>query len=76
MTEKPNAYIPPPPDDFCCPYCGEPLALDDQYGRFCAHQDGQKCGDIYACLNEDAECYRTYWHLPVGNSELIEGYPC
>lgn len=62
---------------YTCPYCGEELVHYDQFGRFCAHQDGVKVGDIYACLNdEDAECYRMYWHTLVGSDELREGYPC
>jgi len=69
--------MPEPTDhDYICEHCGEPLVHEDQFGRFCAHQDGVKCGDIYACLNEDADCYRTYWHTLVGSDELREGYPC
>lgn len=36
-----------------CPYCHHELRYDGPYGRFAAHQDEKKMGEIYRCPNHE-----------------------
>lgn len=52
-----------------CPCCGTELVYHDSYGRFSAHQDGHKAGDIYHCPRGRADY--------IDGEELAEGQkPC
>lgn len=67
-----------------CPICGAELVWEDQYGYFCAHQSGEKLGDIFRCPNGvaqdgtcESECFSVAGSLYTTKSgELREGYPC
>ena len=67
-----------------CPYCGAELEHTDSYGRFCAHQDGKRLGDIYRCpvaVEQEGKCDSECFHV-CGSfytdeyGELHDGYPC
>jgi hypothetical protein len=36
-----------------CTFCGSEMDYNGPYGRFAAHQDGKKIGDIYKCPNAE-----------------------
>jgi len=36
-----------------CTYCEAELEKEDEYGFFCAHQSGEKMGDILRCPNHE-----------------------
>ena len=68
-----------------CPICGATLDHEDNFGRFCAHQDGKKIGEIYRCPNgveQDGSCNSELFHVAGAfhvyddEGQLKEGYPC
>jgi len=67
-----------------CPICGEVLEKEDEYGRFCAHQDGKRLGEIFRCPNgreQNGQCNSECFHVAGSfytdtHGNLYEGYPC
>jgi hypothetical protein len=67
-----------------CPICGCLMDHWDQYGLFCAHQTGEKHGDIYICPNgkeQNGTCESENFSVAGSfytdrNDTLHEGYPC
>ena len=67
-----------------CPECRAELNQIDEYGYFCAHQSGEKLGDIFQCPNfegfvseEEAREYNPEfedWEDIVCESAVHNGY--
>ena len=67
-----------------CPYCGNELEHEDNFGRLASHQDGKVLGEILRCPvgRDGSDCFSSCFHVQgafhiyFSDGQLKDGYPC